>query len=96
MPILAQGNAAGCEVGSGIPEAMLSHPNYSLASSRICFAVIFGGYQARAGWAGILWPQTVLLLFPQLSSHCYPVRSHWQLDPRAEGFPRGSVVWGMR
>lgn len=69
------------------------------AGCEVGFAVIFGGYQARAGWAGILWPQTVALLlplFPQLSSHYYPVRFHWRLDPRAEGIPRGSVVWGMR
>lgn len=66
-------------------------------SSRIYFAVTFWEYQARASWAGVLWPQTVHSSCLHLGSfrHCYPVRSHWQVDPRAEGFPRGSVVWGM-
>lgn len=47
---------------------MLSHPNYSLATHlpqlQDLLCCYFWRYQARAGWVGVFWPQTVALLLP--------------------------------
>lgn len=98
-PTPAQGDAAGREVGSGMPgSGEGQEPGLCFqiqagrlpdsSEARICFAVAFLGVQARAGWGrgGVLWPQTVALPLPQfpwLSSLHFPVRSHWKLTPGA-------------
>lgn len=52
VPPPAQGNAAGCEAGSGMPGAVLSHPNCSLAiAPGFALLLLFGRTRPElAGW----------------------------------------------
>lgn len=98
VPTPARGNAAGCEIGVGrlglcfhIQTARLPP---SCHSSRIGFAVTFWGYQARAGWVGVLWPQNSSYLgFPSFQA------TVTLSDPTGswlQGLRAFQVVWGMR